>query len=229
MKTFRRMASSKWTRIAVKIILFIAVAVVILSIFSAAASKWYYHDMYLHGPASIVGETAVIYEEPAHFLYTNPMAMMVQYQWRFLSILPAGLILSFIISYIFKRLCKCICFKYMFAMTALLLGLAAFAWQRWRLESVTAKYNQIWDAVKICKTRGDFEKAFGAPVFSKVAVHDKEWYDSLGWFGRKTFHDGKDLYSFETNDLPHIVLFVWCDGDDVIDIAWRYAAKNTQN
>ncbi len=225
MTTFRRMASSKWTRIAVKIVLFIAAGVVILSIFSAAASKWYYHDMYLHGPASIVGETAVIYEEPAHFLYTNPMAMMVQYQWRFLCILSAGLILSLLILYILKRLCNFTYFKYMFALTALLVGLMAFAWQRWRFESVYAKYNQIWNAVELCKTRGDFEKTFGEPVFCKTAVHDKEWYDSLGWFGSKTFHDGKDLYSFETNGLPHIVLFVWCDGDEVIEIAWRYAAR----
>lgn len=173
----------------------------------------------LYGAVGFVRASNVVYtDESWHFIYTNPMAILIRYLMYF-SINAIGvLILSGIVVWIMQivKLFKGVGTIDKFIIVALVISALNLSnWGGWA-SSADVACSKLYYKVKDCQSLADYEQVLGKPVFERIVQkEDEEWLRMLGRFMKWGFEPGRTLLIYAA-ERPRIYILVWMENGQIV-------------
>ena len=194
-----------------------------------ATTIFVYEDrLVLYGAVGFVRASNVIYtDESWHFIYTNPMAIMVRYLMYF-SINAIGvLLLSSILVWLLQvvKLFKGISQFDKFIIVALVISAINLSnWGGWASATLVAN-SKLYYKVKDCQSLADYEQLLGKPVFEGIVqTKDEEWLRTMGRFQKQGFVPGRKLVVYAA-ERPKVYVLVWLEDDQIVQRNGCYQVK----
>ncbi len=202
--------------------LLLVASIIFTSIFA------YYGRLELYGAVDFVRASNVVYtDESWHFIYTNPMAILIRYL-MFFSINAIGvLIVSRIVVWIMQivKLFNGVGILDKFIIIALAVSAVNLnTWAGWA-SSADVACSKLYYKVKDCQSLADYEQLLGKPVFERIVQkEDEEWLRMLGRFMKWGFEPGRTLLIYAA-EHPCVYILVWMENDQIVQRNACYQVK----
>ncbi len=182
----------------------------------------------LYGAVGFVRASNVVYtDESWHFIYTNPMAIMVRYLMYF-SINAIGVLLvSRIVLWIMQlvKLFSRIGQFDTFLIVALVISAINLSnWGGWASGTLVAN-SKLYYKVKDCHSLDNYEHLLGKPVFEGIVQEkDEVWLNTLGRFQKWGFANGRKLVIYAA-ERPKVYILVWLEDEQIVQQNGCYQVK----